>query len=209
MYEIECMDVGLQGGRSWPVNRYFSGLERKIRCVFEGIALVSGEVETVKIRCYNCGIEGRGGGAQMRVPMKVDYGVRALVEMAAHHGDGPVHTSDIATRQGIPEAYLDQLLTTLHKFGFIKSRRGPLGGHTLAKDPSEINLGMVMATLEGSTPALDCLTDPTECMLSYNCAQRDVWRSVEEAVQELLSATTLSDLAHRQYRAAGRGMYQI
>ena len=145
----------------------------------------------------------------MRVPMKVDYGVRALVDMAARQSDGPLHTSDIASRQGIPEAYLDQLLTTLHKFGFIKSRRGPLGGHTLAKDPSEINLGMVMATLEGSTPALDCLTDPSECELSYNCAQRDVWRSVEEAVQEVLTSTTLADLAHRQNRPVGPGMYQI
>ncbi len=145
----------------------------------------------------------------MRVPMKVDYGVRALVEMAARQGDGPVHTSDIATRQGIPEAYLDQLLTTLHKFGLIKSRRGPLGGHTLAMDPSEINLEMVMSTLEGSNPALDCLTDPNECELSYNCAQRDVWRSVEEAVQGVLRSTTLADLAHRQNHPVGPGMYQI
>ncbi len=42
----------------------------------------------------------------MRVPMKVDYGVRALVELAAHYGEGRVHTSEIAYKQGIPEAYL-------------------------------------------------------------------------------------------------------
>jgi Rrf2 family protein len=145
----------------------------------------------------------------MRVPMKVDYGVRALVELASHYGDRTVQTSEIAARQSIPEAYLDQLLTTLHKFGFIKSRRGPLGGHTLAKDPSDINLGMVVSTLEGSTPALDCLTDPDECMLSHTCAQREIWKSVDEAVQDLLSATTVADLAYRQNHMAGRGMYQI
>ena len=85
----------------------------------------------------------------MRVPMKVDYGVRALVDLAVHHGGGLVQSPEIASRQGIPEAYLDQLLTTLHKFGFVMSRRGPTGGHALAKDPKEINLGMVMASLEG------------------------------------------------------------
>ena len=69
----------------------------------------------------------------MRVPMKVDYGVRALVEMAANHGNGPVHTSDIAARQSIPEAYLDQLLTTLHKFGFIKADVAPWGATPLQK----------------------------------------------------------------------------
>ena len=145
----------------------------------------------------------------MKVPMKVDYGVRALVELAAHYGEGPVQTAEIAVRQSIPEAYLDQLLTTLHKFGFIRSRRGPMGGHSLARDPSEINLGMIMLTLEGNTPVLDCLTEPNECTLSYTCAQRDVWRSVDEAVHDLLSATTVADLAYRQNHLAGRGMYQI
>ena len=145
----------------------------------------------------------------MRVPMKVDYGVRALVELASHYGDRSVQTAEIASRQSIPEAYLDQLLTTLHKFGFIRSRRGPLGGHTLAKDPSEIHLGMIMETLEGNTPALDCLAEPNECSLSHTCAQRDVWRSLDGAMYDLLSATTVADLAHRQNHMAGRGMYQI
>jgi Rrf2 family protein len=141
--------------------------------------------------------------------MKVDYGVRALVELAAHYGSGPVQTSEIASRQSIPEAYLDQLMTTMHKFGFVRSRRGPLGGHTLAKDPTEINLGMVVATLEGNTSALECLSEPNECSLSHTCAQREVWRSVDEAIQGLLSATSVADLAHRQNHMAGRGMYQI
>jgi Rrf2 family protein len=141
--------------------------------------------------------------------MKVDYGVRALVELASRYGDGPVQTAEIATRQGIPEAYLDQLLTTLHKFGFIRSRRGPLGGHILAKDPTDINLGTIMATLEGNTPVLDCLAEPNECALSHTCAQREVWMSLDEAVQDLLRSTTVADLAYRQNHMAGRGMYQI
>ena len=145
----------------------------------------------------------------MRVPMKVDYGVRALVDLASHYGNGPVQTSEIASRQSIPEAYLDQVLTTLHKFGLTKSRRGPLGGHALARDPAEINLGMVMATLEGNTHVLECLAHPCECQLSDTCAQREVWRSVEESVKSLLSATTVADLAYRQNHLAGRGMYQI
>jgi Rrf2 family protein len=145
----------------------------------------------------------------MKVPMKVDYGVRALVELASHQGERPIQTSEIAARQSIPEAYLDQLMTTLRKFGLIRSRRGPSGGHMLAKDPSDINLGMVMATLEGNTPLVDCLVEPDECSLSDTCAQRDVWKSVEDAMQDLLSATTVADLAYRQNHLAGRGMYQI
>ena len=145
----------------------------------------------------------------MKVPMKVDYGVRALVELASHYGDKPVQAAEIAQRQGIPEAYLNQLLTTLHKGGFVRSRRGPLGGHALARDPSDISLGMVVESLEGNTPLLDCLADPHECELSDTCAQRDVWKSVDEAVLDVLSATSVADLAYRQNHLAGRGMYQI
>ena len=134
----------------------------------------------------------------MRIPMKVDYGVRALVELAMHYGEGPVQTAEIAYRQGIPEAYLDQLMTTLHKFGLVSSRRGPQGGHRLASDPSDINLAMVMKTLDGNTSPLDCLINPDECVFSDSCAQQEVWKSVEEAILGLLSNITLADLAQRQ-----------
>ena len=140
----------------------------------------------------------------MRVPMKVDYGVRALVELALQPPGQPVPTAVIAARQGIPEPYLDQLLTLMGKLGYVRSRRGPHGGHVLAKSPSDVSLGMVMASLEGSAPPLDCLEDPDECVMSPTCAQRDVWRGVEEAVQTVLNATTVADLVDRQRAMSGR-----
>ena len=112
----------------------------------------------------------------MRIPMKVDYGVRALVELALHYGESPTQTAAIAAKQRIPEAYLDQLLTTLHKAGFIRSRRGPHGGHSLVIDPAEIDLGTVVATLAGTSPPLDCFIWPDECLLSSTCAQREIWQ---------------------------------
>lgn len=138
----------------------------------------------------------------MRVPMKVDYGVRALVELASHYGEGSMQSAEIASRQCIPQAYLDQLLTTLHKYGFTSSSRGPTGGHVLAKDPMDINLGMVMSTLEGDNKVLDCLIEPNDCVLAHSCAQREVWQSVEDVVQDLLKSITVADLAQRQYSIA-------
>ena len=134
----------------------------------------------------------------MRIPMKVDYGVRALVDLALHGEGKPIRTAEIASRQSIPEPYLDQVLTVLNKFGFIRSRRGPQGGHMLAKPTSDISLGDVMGTLEGRSSPLDCIEDATECTLSSACAQREIWRGVEEAVQEILSSTSIADLVFRQ-----------
>lgn len=145
----------------------------------------------------------------MKIPMKVDYGVRALVELAMNYGEGQLQTSEIARKQGIPEAYLEQLMTTLNKFGFVRSRRGPQGGHVLALDPSEINLSMVMTTLDGNSSPLDCFTYPSECMFADSCAQQEVWKSVEESIKNVLTNTTLAHLAQRQSYLVGQGTYQI
>ena len=139
----------------------------------------------------------------MRVPMKVDYGVRALVDLAQRSEVGhPVRTAEIASRQGNPEPYLDQVLTTLNKFGFIRSRRGPQGGHVLARPAAEISLNDVVETLEGRTAPLDCIDDASECALAVGCAQRDIWRDVEEAVHAVLTTTTVGDLVRRQQTPA-------
>ena len=140
----------------------------------------------------------------MRIPMKVDYGVRALVELALHYGDGPVQTATIAYKQGIPEAYLDQLMTSLNKFGFVHSRRGPQGGHALAMDPKDINLNMVMERLDISNSPLDCLINPDECVFSDTCAQQEVWKSIEATIRDVLSNITVADLAERQTSLAGQ-----
>ena len=139
----------------------------------------------------------------MRVPIKVDYGVRALVELAQSDAGALVATATIASRQHMPEPYLDQVLAVLNRHGFVVSRRGPHGGHMLAKDPREIDLLMVLEVLEGHTPPLECISDPLECSLSGACAQREVWRSVEEAINHILSATTIADLVKHQGEMVG------
>ena len=141
--------------------------------------------------------------------MKVDYGVRALVDLAQSAAEGNVSTAEIASRQSIPEPYLDQLLSSLQKSGFIRSRRGPQGGHTLAKNPAEINMEMVMISLEGKGEPLVCLEDPAECTLSSACAQREVWQVVGDTVTNVLRSITIGDLAVKQQRLSRRGMYYI
>ena len=134
----------------------------------------------------------------MRIPMRVDYGVRALVELAQCDSDVPVQTAQIARRQGIPEAYLDQVLTTLHKAGlYTKPPRSPRGAYTF-EAAENIDLAQVMGALEGRGPLLDCLVEPDGCQLSDTCAQREVWSFFEEAVRDLLSDTTIASMAHRQ-----------
>ena len=81
--------------------------------------------------------------------MRSDYGAHAIIELASRMGEGPVQSADIAARQKIPEAYLDQLLVSLRRAGIVRSSRGPHGGHELARDPKELTLGDVVTALEG------------------------------------------------------------
>jgi Rrf2 family protein len=144
----------------------------------------------------------------MKVSMKGDYGVRALVELAHHYGEGPVQSAHIANRQGIPEPYLDQLLTSLRRAGFIRSVRGPQGGHALIRDPHELRLSEAVSALEGSLAPIACLDDPSGCRKTNSCCLRHVWQEVEAATVRILDSYTISDLAERE-RAGSVERYAI
>ncbi len=130
----------------------------------------------------------------MYIPIKVDYGVRALVDLALNSTEGPVRASEIARRTVIPEQYLAQVLHALNKSGFTGSQRGPRGGHFLAMEPSDIRLSSVMMSLGAMDTPVACLADNTICIHSPCCAQREVWRAVAEAVFNILDSTTIEDL---------------
>lgn len=139
----------------------------------------------------------------MRITMKGDYGLRAMIELAAHYGEGPVPSAAIASRQRIPEHFLDQLLITLRRAGLLKSHRGPQGGHMLARPPEQISMGDVILALEGNVAPMECLPTPAACQLSPGCAIREVWAQVEEFARQLLAQTTLQGLAER-HRVPGQ-----
>jgi Rrf2 family protein len=145
----------------------------------------------------------------MKLSMKSDYGARAIIDLARHYGLGPVQTAEIAARQFVPEAYLEQLLTLLRKAGLVRSTRGPHGGHELTRPPAQITFGEVVRALEGSLAPLDCLDDAASCQLSPTCSMRDVWAEVQVNTLRLLDSLTIETLVERQKVRESRVMYYI
>lgn len=145
----------------------------------------------------------------MKLTMKGDYGLRAMLDLAAYYGQGPIESADIANRQYIPEQYLDQILMALRKEGLVKSIRGPKGGHMLAKPPALITMAQVMQALEGYVPPMECLPNPAFCQLSPGCALREVWRKIDEMTQSVLTSTTIEELAQNHRIGSAETMYYI
>jgi Rrf2 family protein len=141
--------------------------------------------------------------------MRSDYGVRAVIDLARRYGEGPVQSADIAARESIPEAYLEQLLTSLRKAGLVRSSRGPRGGHELARDPSAVAVGEIISALEGPLLSLDCLGDFDGDQASTATITRELWEAVASAANEILDSTTVAALVERQCSREQRVMYYI
>lgn len=128
---------------------------------------------------------------------KGEYGVRAMFEIAREYEKGPLSIREIARRQGVSVAYLEQLLNKLRRAGLIKSQRGPGGGYALIRKPNEVSIGVILKTLEGPvalTICLDPASDRRKCSLVKKCVARLLWQSLGKKIEEFLEGITLEDL---------------
>jgi Rrf2 family protein len=146
----------------------------------------------------------------MRISSKGDYGLRALFDLAQRYGEGPVQSDDIATRQGVPVNYLNQLLIIMRRAGLIESIRGPQGGHLLARAPEEITLLEILTVLEGQFIASEGGRDDLRpAQLDDNEIINKVWNEIRVTLEERLSSITLEDLCQRKRQREGSVMYYI
>lgn len=137
----------------------------------------------------------------MKISTKGEYGIRAMLYIAMHgEPDHPVTSHEIAEHQAIPEPYLRQILALLSKDRLIQSNRGPQGGHFLGQPASEISLKDILMTLEGHTTSIDqILALPCNIQVGTQyCVIREAFLRVKEAVEDILTGTTLDELVSRQ-----------
>jgi Rrf2 family iron-sulfur cluster assembly transcriptional regulator len=133
----------------------------------------------------------------VRLTTKGRYAVTAILDLAIHHGNGPIALADIAQRQGISLSYLEQLFARLRKRSLVSSVRGPGGGYNLARNASEIHIAEVIA-------AVDENVDTTRCGGAHNCQNEgpclthDLWQDLSSRIYEYLDRISLQDLMDRR-----------
>jgi Rrf2 family protein len=141
----------------------------------------------------------------MKLSTRGRYGIHAMYDLAVHYGDGPQSIKCIAERQGIPEAYLEQLIGQLRRSGLVKSVRGAQGGYLLSRSPSEITVGEVLRTLEGELAVVDCLMEEEACHKACSCPTRVVWKKLRDGLNQIVDGITLQDMLDDYERMSAEG----
>jgi Rrf2 family protein len=141
----------------------------------------------------------------VRVSAKVDYAVRAAVELAvaqsAADPSRPVKAEALARAQDIPLKFLENILQGLRQAGLIDSRRGPDGGHLLARPAAEIALADVIRAIDGPLAGVGGRR-PEELAFTGSAEPlRDVWIAVRASLRRVLEEVTLADVAAGQLPA--------
>jgi Rrf2 family protein len=132
----------------------------------------------------------------MRLSAKEQYGVRAMVELARHYGQGPVSLAQVAEIQQLPLPYLEQIMSPLRQAGLLTSSRGAYGGYELSRPPEAISVGDVIRALEGQIVSIPCIQENAgaHCRREDVCAVRNVWETVHQRLADTLNDMTLAGL---------------
>jgi Rrf2 family cysteine metabolism transcriptional repressor len=132
----------------------------------------------------------------VRLSTRGEYASRAMLEMALHHGGPPLHIRDISKAQDIPERFLEQILLQIKRAGYLRSRKGPNGGYTLAKPPEKISVAEIIRVMDGPLAPIDCVsvTAHEVCPRELTCGLRWVWKKTRDAIAEILEGTTFADI---------------
>ncbi len=132
----------------------------------------------------------------MRLSARGQYGVRAVVELAAHQRQEPLSLRELAEIQGVSSSYLEQILGTLRRAGLIDSARGAHGGYHLARPPEEITVGQVVRALDGPIAPVACASEEEApaCDHVVGCPTRAAWLRLRDGIAAALDGTTIADL---------------
>jgi Rrf2 family protein len=137
----------------------------------------------------------------MKLSKRGEYGLKALMDLAASEGDEVIRIRELAEREQIPVKFLEQILLSLKHAGLLQSRRGANGGYYLARPAEEITLGQVVRTLDGPLAPIRCVSqmayERCECENETTCGLRMVMLDVRNAIAEILDETTLAQAARR------------
>lgn len=145
----------------------------------------------------------------MKISTKGRYALRLMLDLAINNTGEFIPLKNVSERQNISVKYLEQIITTLVKAGFVKGLRGSKGGYKIAKKPEDYTVGMILRLTEGSLAPVACLDDDVNtCERCDDCITLKLWRDLYNAINNVVDNVTLADLIER-YEAKIGNDYSI
>ena len=130
----------------------------------------------------------------MRLSTKAQYAVQAMVSLNLHGHGTPMTLKEIADREGLSLAYLEQLFVKLRRGEIVTSVRGPGGGYILARPADAIRVDEIIDSVEETLVPVSCMDNAGQCACTDQCATHSVWHGLANRIRDFLSSITLEDL---------------
>lgn len=143
----------------------------------------------------------------MKLSAQEEYGLRCLLHMAGKGVGASLSIPEISRAEGLSIPNVAKLMRIMRIGGFVTSVRGQAGGYTLTRPPDQISVGSVLELLGGRLfGSAFCNRHSgllANCVHSQDCAIRSVWRTLQQAVEQVLKNMTLQDLLRSEGEMAG------
>ena len=131
----------------------------------------------------------------MIVSTKGRYALRVMVSFAQRGGEEYIPLKEIAEAEGISQKYLESIMTTLSKAGFVDAVHGKGGGYRLNRTAGEYTVGSILKLTEGSLAPVSCTSQgAAACSRSSCCHALPMWEKLERMIDEFFEGITLEDL---------------
>lgn len=139
----------------------------------------------------------------MQLSTKGRYAVMAMTDLAGQGGARAVSVAEIAERQQLSQAYLEQLFARLRRRGLVKASRGPGGGYRLTRPASETSVADVVIAVDEPLRAIRCGGGLKGCMKDgARCITHDLWEETGRQIRNYLASVSLADVASGRLRRA-------
>ena len=131
----------------------------------------------------------------MIVSTKGRYALRVMVCFAQRGNEDYIPLKEIAEAEGISQKYLESIMTTLSKAGFVDAIHGKGGGYRLNRRPEEYTIGSILKLTEGSLHVASCTTQgASACARSSCCQTLPMWERLDKMIDDFFEGITLADL---------------
>ena len=131
----------------------------------------------------------------MIVSTKGRYALRVMVHFAQRGGEEYIPLKEIAEAEGISQKYLESIMTTLSKAGFVDAVHGKGGGYRLNRKAEEYTIGSILKLTEGSLNVASCTTQgAAACSRSECCQALPMWEKLDKMIDDFFEGITLADL---------------